>query len=45
MSCAKTAGPIEMPFGLYTRVGPRNHIVGEGLFPPWARVNFLGRLP
>jgi len=24
-SCAKTAESVEMPFGLYTRVGPRNH--------------------
>ena len=26
MSCAKTAEPIEMPFGLWTRVGPRKHV-------------------
>ena len=25
MSPAKTAEPIEMPFGLWTRVGPRKH--------------------
>jgi len=25
MSCAKTAEPIEMPFGLWTRVGPAKH--------------------
>ena len=24
---AKTAEPIEMPFGLWTRVGPRNHVL------------------
>ena len=24
MSCTKAAGPIEMPFGMLTRVGPRN---------------------
>ena len=26
MSCAKTSEPIEMPFGVWTRVGPRNHV-------------------
>jgi len=30
MSCAKTAEPIEMPFGMKTRVGPRNHVQVEG---------------
>jgi len=25
VSCAKTAEPIEMPFGMWTRVGPRKH--------------------
>jgi len=24
--CAKTAEPIEMPFGLWSRVGPRKHV-------------------
>ena len=24
--CAKTAEPIEMPFGLRARMGPRNHV-------------------
>jgi len=27
---AKTAAPIEMPFGLRTRVGPRNHVLDWG---------------
>jgi len=27
VSCAKTAEPIETPFGTWTRVGPRNHIL------------------
>jgi len=27
VSPAKTAEPIEMPFGLRTRVGPRNHVL------------------
>ena len=26
MSCAKTAEPIEMPFGAWTRVSPRNRV-------------------
>jgi len=26
MSCAKTAEPIEMPFRMQTRMGPRNHV-------------------
>jgi len=25
--CAKTVEPIEMPFGLRDRMGPRNHVV------------------
>jgi len=28
VSCAKIAEPIEMPFELRTRVGPRNHVLG-----------------
>jgi len=37
MSCAKTAELIEMPFGVYTRVGPRNH---EAAQIPQGRGNF-----
>ena len=29
VSCAKTTEPIEMPFGLWTRVGPRKHALDE----------------
>ena len=29
-SPAKTAEPIEVPFGMWTRVGPRNHILDNG---------------
>ena len=29
------AVPVEMPFGLRTRVGPRNHVLDGGLDPPW----------
>jgi len=28
VSCAKMAEPIKVPFGLWTRVGPRNHVHG-----------------
>jgi len=27
VSCAKTADPIEMPFGRLTRVGPKKHVL------------------
>ena len=33
VSPAKTAAPIEMPFGLRTRVGPRNHILDGAQIP------------
>jgi len=35
VSPAKTAAPIEIPFGLGTRVGPRNHVLDGGPDPPW----------
>ena len=28
--CAKTAEPIEMPFALWTRMDPRNHVLDGG---------------
>ena len=28
VSCAKIAEPIKMPFGLWTQVGPRKHVLG-----------------
>jgi len=28
MSCAKTAEPMEMLFGIWTWVGPRKHVLG-----------------
>jgi len=34
-SPAKTAEPIEMPFELWTRVGPRNHVFDGGSDPPF----------
>jgi len=29
--CAKTAQPIEMPYGLWAHIGPVNHKLDEGL--------------
>ena len=37
---AKTAEPIEMPFGLWTRVGPRNHVL-DGAQIPRAKMQLL----
>jgi len=33
VSPAKTAGPIEMPFGLWTRVGPKKHVLDGAQIP------------
>jgi len=41
MSRAKMAEPIEMPFDLWTRMGPRKHVV-DGVQIPRAKVQFLG---
>jgi len=41
MSPAKTAEPIEMPFGLWTRVGPRN-CVRWGSISHHGKGQFLG---
>jgi len=43
VSPAKTAAPIEMPFGIGTRVGPRNRVLDGGPDPPMGRGNFEGR--
>jgi len=40
VSPAKMAEAIQMPFGLMTRVGPRNHILDGGLDPPVGKGNF-----
>jgi len=40
MSRAKTAEPIEMPFGMLTRVGQRNHVLGRDI--PTGSGNFGG---
>jgi len=42
VSPAETDAPIEMPFGLRTRVGPGNHVVDGGPDPSMARGNFEG---
>jgi len=40
MSPAKSAEPIEMPFGMFTYVGPRNHILDGGPDRPMEMGNF-----
>ena len=40
---ANTAAPIEMPFGLRSRVGPGNHVLDGGPDPPIGRGNFGGK--
>jgi len=42
VSPAKTAEPIEMPFGLWTQVGTGNHVLDEVPGPPMGRGNFEG---
>jgi len=32
--CAKTTEPIDMPFWMKTRVGPRNHVLDADADPP-----------
>jgi len=34
LNCAKTTEPIEMAFGVWTQVGPRNQLLGGGQIPP-----------
>ena len=41
LSCAKMAELIEMPFGIWTQVGPRNH-VSHGVQIPMQTGNFQG---
>ena len=47
MSPAKTDEPIEIPFGLWTRVGPMNHVLDSGADPPfeWAVLSRVTTLP
>jgi len=39
--CSKTIEPIEMPFGLWTWVVPRNHVL-DGAQVPHARGHLFG---
>jgi len=41
---AKTAAPIELPFGLRTWVGPGNHVLDGVQITPWEGANFGGRM-
>ena len=43
VSYAKTAEPIEMPFGLRTQVGPRNHVLDGDPGSPIGSGNFEGK--
>jgi len=43
VSPAKTAEPVEMPFGLWTLVVPRNHLLDGGAGTPWKGVILKGR--
>jgi len=40
VSCAKMAEPMEMPFGLWTRVSPRKHVVDGCPDPPYEAAIF-----
>ena len=42
VSPAKTAEPIEMPSGLRTWLGPRDHVLDGGSDPPMGRGKFCG---
>jgi len=44
VSSAKTAAPIELPFGLRTWVDPGNHVLDEVQIPTWKGANFWGRM-
>jgi len=44
VSPAKTAAPIELPFGLKTWVGPGNHVLDGVQIPPWEGENFWGKM-
>jgi len=39
VSCAKTAEPIEIPFGLWVRMSPRNHVL-DGVQMPCGKEEF-----
>jgi len=40
---AETNKPIDVPFGMWTRVGPRNYVLGGGsLITSWREARFRG---
>jgi len=43
VSLVKMAEPTEMPFGLWARVGPRNHVLDRGLDRLMQRENRGGK--
>ena len=45
VSCVKMAEQLEMPFGLWTVVGPRNHVLGDGPNPNRGNGNFFEGRP
>ena len=45
VSPAKTAEPIEMPSGLRTWLGPRDHVLDGGSDPPMGRGKFWRSIP
>jgi len=44
VTCAKTAEPIMMPFGLWARIGPRSHELNWGPDPPCEQAIFGERV-
>jgi len=42
VTCAKTAEPIVMPFGLWARTGPKNHEL-DGVQIPHEKRQFWGK--
>jgi len=42
-SCTKTAKTINMPFGIWTRVGQRNHVLDGDPHRPMRMHNFRGK--
>jgi len=45
VSCAKTAKPIEMPFGGLTHKDPRNHVLDKGPGPSREGALLNGHVP
>jgi len=44
VSPTKTEEPIDMPFRLWTWMGPKNHVLGGGPDPPQGKEQFGGGL-